>query len=604
MNLPRIRGILALASLALVLAACAEDDPGGGDGVGLGQGGTGGTGLLPALVIDLAADVDRDGVVSPGGADEVGEDGWDETRGAIFLPNLDDDDDDGRVDGGDSTVDGAADLLDLSHLVVGPCAVADGATGVVELDAASEGSARLFRIDGPTGDPASYTSAGLRVELTAADLRAGATVALEGRTPVLSTEAGAWTGFVDVRLAVTDGAGALLGDDRVRLRVAPLLFQYNTAPTEAVFYSDSGRHSASLVEGLVPALAARGLAPVGLDVPGELDPWTQDFFDVAYVSRPGEGGEPVGMHVAIRSPQPDRAAGQIVTRHFLGPDFGAFYLHEPGGTDRYSHGYSMNSFGNWDVIPPHATEAGAFPLGRHVFGAGTSRDERPDPVYEDFVRAQAVQPAIEVDTTWLLVGHVDEFLQWVADPGPKGFRMLVGDPEGARELLLELQAAGHGDVPMFVGKYFYDFETEREYPAEVTVSETLADADRMAASQYARTIIDEEAARVAAETGLGDEDLTRMPFLFEELWGGMLAYQPGTVNLLHVDGVLVIADPFGPEVDGVDPFEADLETRLGAHGLEVHFADDWDLYHTAMGEVHCGTNVVRTMNQRWWESGR
>jgi protein-arginine deiminase len=383
-----------------------------------------------------------------------------------------------------------------------------------------------------------------------------------------------------------------------------VLFQYNTAPTEAVFYSDSGHYSEPLLSGLTPALAERGLAPIALDIPGGIDPWTQDFFDIGFVSKPGPGGAPVGMHVAIRSAQPDRAAGQIVSRHFLGPDFGSLYIHDPDGSDSYSHGYSMNSFGNWDVIPPHQAGGASYPLGRNVFGAGSTTEERPDAVFVDFVRAQAVQPALEVDTSWLLVGHVDEFLQWVNDPGPKGFRTLVADPAGARERLLELQAAGHGDTPMFVGKYFVDFDSNQEYPAEVTVSEVLADADRMAASQRSQTIIDEETAKLVDAVRIADDELTPMPFLFEELWGGMLAYQPGTVNLLHVDGLVVIAQPFGPSIGGVDPFVADLEQRLGDLGLDVRFADDWELYHAEMGEVHCGTNVVRTMDQRWWETGR
>jgi protein-arginine deiminase len=31
--------------------------------------------------------------------------------------------------------------------------------------------------------------------------------------------------------------------------------------------------------------------------------------------------------------------------------------------------------------------------------------------------------------------------------------------------------------------------------------------------------------------------------------------------------------------------------------------DDWDVYHLALGEVHCGTNVTRTPTADWWERG-
>lgn len=191
------------------------------------------------------------------------------------------------------------------------------------------------------------------------------------------------------------------------------------------------------------------------------------------------------------------------------------------------------------------------------------------------------------------------------DPGPKGFRTIVADAAESREMLLELQAAGHGDEPMFVDKYVYDYETEREYPAQATIDQVLANADLMAASEYSQAVIDREFEKLAATTGLEPEDVTTMPGLYEEMWGQHISYQPGTVNLLHVDGVLVVADPFGPVIDGVDPFKKDLEQKFEPLGIEVFFADDWDLYHANMGEVHCGTNVVREMSHlRWWESGR
>jgi protein-arginine deiminase len=76
------------------------------------------------------------------------------------------------------------------------------------------------------------------------------------------------------------------------------------------------------------------------------------------------------------------------------------------------------------------------------------------------------------------------------------------------------------------------------------------------------------------------------------------------VNLLHVGGRVAVPKPFGPSIDGTDPFESDLSTRLGALGLGVHFVDNWDLYHIEMGEVHCGTNVERSVDVAWWESGR
>ena len=34
--------------------------------------------------------------------------------------------------------------------------------------------------------------------------------------------------------------------------------------------------------------------------------------------------------------------------------------------------------------------------------------------------------------------------------------------------------------------------------------------------------------------------------------------------------------------------------------LQLNFVDDWDVYHMALGEVHCGTNMTRTPMDDWW----
>ncbi|MBW4707391.1 protein-arginine deiminase domain-containing protein [Roseobacter sp. YSTF-M11] len=54
----------------------------------------------------------------------------------------------------------------------------------------------------------------------------------------------------------------------------------------------------------------------------------------------------------------------------------------------------------------------------------------------------------------------------------------------------------------------------------------------------------------------------------------------------------------------VDLFEAFIQTRLEALGLKVHFVDTW-YYHIRLGEIHCGTNVLRRAPRhapRWWDA--
>ena len=138
----------------------------------------------------------------------------------------------------------------------------------------------------------------------------------------------------------------------------------------------------------------------------------------------------------------------------------------------------------------------------------------------------------------------------------------------------------------------------------------------MASSQAAQAEIDGVVAAVRDAVGLADDEIVEIPFLFEEEEGeGLVAYNPGTVNLLAFGDYIVQADPFGPQINGEDLFKKDLVDRLGTpvnqlgatgQGLFVYFADDWDLYHVLLGEVHCGTNVDAPppASEKWWESGR
>ena len=64
---------------------------------------------------------------------------------------------------------------------------------------------------------------------------------------------------------------------------------------------------------------------------------------------------------------------------------------------------------------------------------------------------------------------------------------------------------------------------------------------------------------------------------------------------------LFTADPFfrATTDQGSDPIISAFRSLMPA-GMELHFLDNWDVYHMALGEVHCGTNVRRTPTASWW----
>jgi protein-arginine deiminase len=582
----------------LMIAGCSHDDATGG---------------ASQPVADVIVDSNRSGVLEPGDpTEELNKDDWNAAQGAIFIANIDDDDQDGKSDADDDKVNGANDLIDLSPIQIGAWKDAPpNASGMLAVDKLSSGVVRIFRVNGDASDPASYVAEKdpTNIVLSAADLQKGAQFALEGRDFVTSTKPDAWTGIVELTLTVTrpptdpkdTKTAPVVITDAAKLRVAPLVLQWNTAHTEKVFHTDAQSDTQTLHEGILAANLDAPTEQLELYQLGlETDVWAQDFFDVGYTSKPGPGGAPIGMRVFIRSAQPDRTAGQVVFKHFLGPDQGAIQKGDGNDSD---HGYSMNSFGDWDVIPPYTKDGVNYPLGRNYWGAIPGNlAESPNQAFQDFYRAQKVQPEINVDTSWLLVGHVDEYSSWVTTNTARGWGMLVGSPRGARAMFMQMQSDGNGASLIFDGKN--DWSTGKKKPAAIAITDVLAKANLMAASQNAQMYIDTNVIKLKGEIGLADNEVTEIPFLIEQAYGAHLAYQPGMVNLLFVDGKAVLPDPFGPNLNGVDPFKAEVTSRLAALGVEAHFADDWDTFHEGDGEVHCGSNVARTIISKWWETGR
>lgn len=366
-------------------------------------GATGGAaGTSTAGPVNLRADVNRDGLVDA--ADDVDDGTWTAARGAVFLANIDDDQsacpksgaDEALAacnDAADDVVNGDADLEDLArlHVVAWPDAP-DGATGTVSVDAKAVGSVRLF-----VGKGAAFGPLGAGA-LSTEQLRAGVELAIEARDIV--RDAAAWDGYADVTLAVA-GVGA----DKVRLRVSPLMMRHHLEAPERVYASSStSAGNVAMRKDLAAAVAAAGV-PKGLYEYPVSDQWNQDYFETAYMAMPGVGGGMKGIHVNIRSANYKtqlRAAGRIVFT-LRGPDTAALVQYDPAHKDSWD---TLNSFGNLETVPPYAFGGKSYPLGRVLRGNVPSFS--PDPSFLLMQESQAVQPPIYLDTSWLLVGHVDE----------------------------------------------------------------------------------------------------------------------------------------------------------------------------------------------------
>ncbi|MCY1019879.1 protein-arginine deiminase family protein [Pyxidicoccus sp. MSG2] len=574
-------------------------------------------------IVDLRADVNRDGVVDlTDPTDDEGEDSWTAERGAIFLANIDDDEgacpfslsprtlgDDqlpGCNDAWDSVVNGEEDLEDLARLRVAPWPDApDYAVGYVTVLGPAAKRVRLFERSGDT-----YTSQlnPSQISLTAAQLRRGVRLAIEANDIV--RDPSKWDGFADVQLTI--GQGRIPDtrfQDTVRMRVAPVVMFHHLTPAESVFVSS--------LEGNVDAAARfrkdlratltgfeRPVTLVELQVE---DLWTQDFLEPAYMSMPAPGGMQHSIQVNYRAPfviAPEKnAALRLAGRMAFGLrgyDQAAVQQYQPGMSEESQ---TLNSFGNTEVIPPYEKDGVKYPLGRLFRGRGpdTRPDLQPDPSFTRLLEAQRVQPPVYVDTTWLNVSHVDETFSFLPANTPRGWVVLMADPALARRMLLDLRARGHGDAKLFTG-LTWGFDR----PAELTVSEVLDHAGFMDASALATLEIDTQRSILQEETGLTDAEIIRVPFLFQEVTGGLGALQPAMLNLLAVSSTQVIApEPHGPLIDGKDPFKTYFEEALAAYGIRVHWSDVWSPYHINGGQVHCATNSARAIPAtKWWEGGR
>ncbi|MGW5616435.1 protein-arginine deiminase domain-containing protein [Streptomyces sp. NPDC003877] len=608
---------------------------------------------------DLRADVNRDGRVDvTGGSDKNGEDGWSVGRGAVYLPNIDDDakrcpvtGPGGRPltdaqlaachDGSDTKVNGTQDAADLARVrsVPLPGLPAD-ATGTLKLTTGGD-HAHLFLKRAGT-----WVLVTPKTRLSAAELRAGAEFGVEA-TDVVRDRA-KWDGRAVVRLTVT--AGGKSTADAVTLRVAPLLTHHHLQNTQQVMVTEvQGEGPYSRLQQKFVAELAKEVRTAGITTPlvtftKYADPWAQDFVEPAYVSMTGPGGQRHVMRVMLRSAQPDRDAGRELFEKVRGRDIGVVQVTDRAEPDDWS----LNSMGNLETIPPYAHGGRSYPAGRIIMGERKDSGARPSKVMRTLLASQGMQDPLLLDTSWLGVGHVDEFVQFLPADTPRGWRIGVADPQAGLRLLRDAQRDGHGRTRMFSVPGRSDSPAPKE-----TIDQALASRHLVADNEMAARRIAANLEVLKRETGVTDEEVVRVPALYtrdseaftaegrelpvprltrmgagsdlvdslgdfgQQKWlaenpAGARAAAPATVTTSAyvpgaVNGVLLTRDRYlaprqwGPVIGGKDVFTEAVTAAYRRVGMKVSYIDDWYTYHLGMGEVHCGTNTLRDATAAWWQ---
>jgi protein-arginine deiminase len=77
-------------------------------------------------------------------------------------------------------------------------------------------------------------------------------------------------------------------------------------------------------------------------------------------------------------------------------------------------------------------------LGKHF-------ENYPADAMTAFLNGQQIQKPLLLETGWLMIGHVDEFVQFVpSNATGLGFTIAIADTPSAIQLLRKASAAGHG----------------------------------------------------------------------------------------------------------------------------------------------------------------
>ncbi|MFT4624775.1 MAG: hypothetical protein ACI8PZ_003438 [Myxococcota bacterium] len=483
------------------------------------------------------------------------------------VPNLDDDDDNGKSDWRD---EGASDDDDLAPLDLTALAEALLNDDLVTFSLTGNAPVRVWAGGAVLADE---TTEGTLGKSELAD-------------PVL-VEFGDFAAGDTLTLTVLKKDGSEVDRQQVRLQGAPAILNHHLQPFERAFAVFDNGYNDAMIADMDDVMGNTFISRDVFDY--DFDVWVQDEFETATLTSPTSRIDVVIDSIRSDGYGLDAFPERVVAK---------------GGNSvvqTWGKGFpnSQDSFGNLEVSPPVTVDGVEYPFGRIYYGEWAFGETITNKLTR-FMEDQRVQDPFTLDVSFLCVGHVDEFTTFLPDPtAPKGFRLYIADiPEG----LAFLEGLGPDyALPRYGRDHGYG-----------SVGEILDDRALIAINEdYQRDYIDPTVDRFKAELGLDDGDIVRVPALFEEIgacgpYG--LALIPATVNMLvstGEDGAVeaFLPDPFlrgddeGPESD---PFVALVNDLLPAN-VTPHWVDNWYTYHLAWGEVHCGTNTVRTPTANWWD---
>lgn len=378
------------------------------------------------------------------------------------------------------------------------------------------------------------------------------------------------------------------------LTASPLFFNHHLQASEEVMamrVAEFGYNNSAMMSGYDDALgdAFFTLRSGRYDY----DVWVQDEFEFAYATAPDAHLDIIFDTHRDGQGWPGEGLDDFPEDQYEGPDW---LITNWGPRNATSLDYG----GNFEVSPPVTVDGVEYPYGRVYYGGYGSYT--PMMATQRAVESMQVQAPFMPDSTWLCVGHIDEFSTTIPDPtAPKGFRLVFADTAAAWALLDGLDPSM--TIPRYAGGTWEGHGMD-------TISDMVDNAALRALNDEIQEILDEQKEVFVEELGLSEDDIIYMPSLFEEVSGcgsTVAALIPGMANLVvaDVEGVptAFIPDPFirsDVSDQDADPMIARVR-ELFPDSIGTVFLDDWSVYHMGLGEVHCGTNVKRRAANAWWE---
>lgn len=197
-----------------------------------------------------------------------------------------------------------------------------------------------------------------------------------------------------------------------------------------------------------------------------------------------------------------------------------------------------------------------------------------------------------LDTEWLRVGHVDEFVSTILlKDDPCGFGLVKADPTLALDLLKNASAE---DVQELLA---LPYKEEQNDFSIMKVMQKYLQTGKDTSFGIFPQIVDIQ----LSATQVIDENVTKMKEKISEVSPQCRSIKEISFPVLYINGIAVLPNPVNMTVlwdhqiisDPLfKPYREYIESALKSLNQTPHFINDLE-YHQRLGEVHCGTNVVR-----------